>query len=63
MSEAGLSLDTATSRGGELRDAEADVMRERTDDRLATRSEALLGLMGIFMSGDEGEVEPMVWDV
>jgi hypothetical protein len=63
MSEAGLSFDTATSRGGELRDPEADVMRERTDDRFATRSEALLGLMDIFMSGDKGEVEPMVWDV
>lgn len=63
MSEAGLSFDTATRRGGVLRGGEAAVMRERTDDRLAPRSEALLGLMGIFMSGDEGEFEPMVCDV
>ena len=60
MSEAGLSFETATTRG-EGRECfwAADVMRVRMEERFAVRSEARWGEMGIFMSVGE-EVVPLV---
>ena len=60
MSEAGFSFETATSLGRGVDDFELDLMRERTEERFEARSTALLGLMGIFMSAEEGEGSPMV---
>ena len=60
MSEAGFNFETATSLGRGVEDFELDLMRERTEERFDARSEALLGLMEIFMSAEEGEGSPMV---
>ena len=62
MSAAGLSLETATSRGGELREVvelEVDLIRARMEERFAARSWARLALMEIFMSDDAGTGSPM----
>lgn len=47
MSFAGLSLETATRRGGFLEEGEADEMRVRTEVRFWVRVEARVGEMGI----------------